>query len=126
MIVSLGKEKGGLEIKRLDLLNRALLGKWAWRFAMEENSTWKSCISAKYGSREGEWFTPLPRGNHGVGLWKFIAKEFSQLKKDYIFKMGMVEKSDFGKTIGVEVSLYVKLSLFSKQDVWVVRGGLGA
>ena len=27
--VSLGKEKGGLGIRRFDLLNRALLGKWA-------------------------------------------------------------------------------------------------
>ena len=37
--VNLGKEKGGLGIRRLDLLNRALLGKWAWRFLVEENST---------------------------------------------------------------------------------------
>ena len=35
----------------------------------------KSCISVKYGYGDGDWFTPLPRGNHGVGLWKYIAKE---------------------------------------------------
>ena len=29
--VSQGKGKGGLGIIRLGLLNRALLGKWAWR-----------------------------------------------------------------------------------------------
>ena len=48
--VSQGKEKGGLGIRRLDLLNRALLGKWAWRFAVEENSIWRSFINTKYGS----------------------------------------------------------------------------
>ena len=48
----------------------------------------------------------------------------------------MVEKSNFGKTSGVVVSLYVKLSRFftplqalkgaKATDVWVVHGGLGA
>ena len=55
---------------------------------MEENSVWKSCITAKYGTEDGGWFTPLPRGSYGVGLWKIIAKEFGQLKKDCVFKMG--------------------------------------
>ena len=55
---------------------------------MEENSIRKSCISAKYGNGDGDWFTPLLKGNHGVGLWKYIAIESGQLKKDCIFKMG--------------------------------------
>ena len=54
---------------------------------MEENSVWKSCITAKYGAKDGEWFTPLPRGSYGVGLWKIIAKESGQLKKD-CFQVG--------------------------------------
>lgn len=37
--VNRGKEKGGLGIRSLDLLNRGLLGKWAWRFAVEENAS---------------------------------------------------------------------------------------
>ena len=73
--VSQGKEKGGLGIRRLDLLNRALLGKWVWRFAVEDNSIWRSFINTKYGSQNGGWFTPYPRGSYGVGLWKSIAKE---------------------------------------------------
>ena len=48
--VSQGKGKGGLGIIRLGLLNRALLGKWAWRFAVEDNSIWRSCINTRYGS----------------------------------------------------------------------------
>ena len=48
----------------------------------------------------------------------------------------MVEKSDFGKTSGAVVSVYVKLSQFfyiiadtkgaKDADAWVVPGGLGA
>ena len=48
--VSWGKDKGGLGIRKLDLLNRALLGKWAWRFVVEDESMWRSCIKTKYGS----------------------------------------------------------------------------
>ena len=46
--ISQGEEKDGLGIRRVDL-NRALLGKWAWRFAVEDNSIWRSCINTKYG-----------------------------------------------------------------------------
>ena len=52
---------------------------------MEDNSIWKSCIKSKYGAEDGGWFSSLPRGSHGVGLWKTIAKESNQLKKDCVF-----------------------------------------
>ena len=51
--VYLSKEKGGLGIHNLSNLNRALLGKWNWRFAMEENLSWRFLISLKYGVGEG-------------------------------------------------------------------------
>ena len=35
------KEKGGLSICSLSSMNRALLGKWLWRFAVEEDSPLK-------------------------------------------------------------------------------------
>ena len=39
---------------------------------MEENSIWKSCITAKYGNVEEGWggrgFTLCSKGNYGVGL----------------------------------------------------------
>ena len=66
--VSQAKSKGGLGLRNLNFLNRALLGKWVWRFTVEESSTWKVCISTKYGTEAGGWYTLSPRGSYGLGL----------------------------------------------------------
>ena len=56
--VTKSKDKGGLGIRNLELLNRGVLGKWAWRFAMEEDSAWRKLISIKYGTNEGGCGSP--------------------------------------------------------------------
>uniref|UniRef100_A0A2N9FD38 SMP-LTD domain-containing protein n=1 Tax=Fagus sylvatica TaxID=28930 RepID=A0A2N9FD38_FAGSY len=63
---------GGLGIRRVVMTNRALLGKWLWRFGREENHLWRRVIVAKYGLDMGGWFSLKPRGTHGCGLWKGI------------------------------------------------------
>ena len=47
------KRKGGFGIRRLEKLNKSLLGKWNWRLAMEDNPSWKDLIKLKYGLEEG-------------------------------------------------------------------------
>ena len=86
--VCLSKAKGGLGIRSLLLMNKALLSKWAWRFGEEDNSAWKNVISLKYGTEEGGWFSRTPRGNAGLGLWKGINAEVAKLKQDYVFELG--------------------------------------
>ena len=83
--VCLSKTKGGLGIRSLLLMNKALLSKWAWRFGEEDNSPWKNVISLKYGTEEGGWFSRTPRGNAGLGLWKGINAEATKLKQDCVF-----------------------------------------
>ena len=64
------KEKGGLGVRSLSTLDRALLDKWIWRFVVEEDSPWKNIISLKYDTKEGGWLTKNPRGSYRVDHWK--------------------------------------------------------
>ncbi|KAL5552484.1 hypothetical protein UlMin_039885 [Ulmus minor] len=48
------KECGGLGIGNLLIRNKALLGKWLWRFPLEQHTLWAAVIRSKYGlNREG-------------------------------------------------------------------------
>ena len=71
-IVCLEKHNGGLGFKSLPLFNKALLGKWFWRFVMEKYPLWKRVIVGKYGIQEREWCTKEVRGRYGVGVWRAI------------------------------------------------------
>ena len=52
-LVSLDKRDGGLWIRKLSTLNKALLGKWSRRFTSENDALWKLVIIGKYGEEEG-------------------------------------------------------------------------
>lgn len=43
------KEKGGLDIRDLNMFNVALFGKWIWRFLNEPNRLWVEFVKSKYG-----------------------------------------------------------------------------
>ena len=43
-----------LGVKSLSILNKALLCKWSWRFAMEREAFWNKVIRGKYGEEQGE------------------------------------------------------------------------
>uniref|UniRef100_A0A2N9IM18 Reverse transcriptase domain-containing protein n=1 Tax=Fagus sylvatica TaxID=28930 RepID=A0A2N9IM18_FAGSY len=64
---------GGLGVKNLRVFNKALLGKWLWRFGAEETHLWRRVIAAKYGEEWGGWQSKPYRGSHGCGLWKSIS-----------------------------------------------------
>ena len=76
-VVCTHKEKGGLGIRKIVLLNKALLGKWIWRFAFEKDVLWKKVIGVKYGLEGCGWRSNEVRGPFGVGVWKEILKETS-------------------------------------------------
>lgn len=63
--------EGGLGIKSLKCNNKALLGKWLWRFGIERDNLWRKVIVAKYGLMS-DWMSKDPQEGYGFGLWKFI------------------------------------------------------
>ena len=65
-MVCADKEKGGLGLRKLALLNKALLGKWIWRFACDKENLWKQVLVAKYGHEGLGWRTKKINGAFGV------------------------------------------------------------
>ncbi|RVX04101.1 hypothetical protein CK203_015494 [Vitis vinifera] len=82
--------KRGLGIRNLSSLNRALLCKWSWCFAIERDSYWKLIISRGWSSRG-------VREGYGVGLWKEIGKEGSLLLNNVSFSMGDGKRDSMGE-----------------------------
>ncbi|RVW26139.1 putative mitochondrial protein [Vitis vinifera] len=95
--VCVGKEKGGLGLRKLVPLNKALLGKWVWRFACAKEEMWKRVLVAKYGQEEFGWRTKKANGAFGVGVWKEILKEADWCWDNMIFKVGKGTKIRFWK-----------------------------
>ena len=89
--VCMEKDKGGLGIRNLSLLNKALLCKWNWRFAAENNSLWKMAINFKYGVEEGWWHTRDGRKRYEEELRKDKRKEVVLLTNHSEFAMAMGE-----------------------------------
>uniref|UniRef100_A0A2N9GHA4 Reverse transcriptase domain-containing protein n=1 Tax=Fagus sylvatica TaxID=28930 RepID=A0A2N9GHA4_FAGSY len=61
---------GGLGVRKVEVFNKALLGKWLWKFGREETHLWRRVIAAKHGLDCGGWMTKKPKGTHGCSLWK--------------------------------------------------------
>ena len=68
------KSLGGLGVGNLVVRNRALLGKWLWRFPLEIELLWHSIIRSKYGIQINGWDANEGRGVSYRNPWKFISQ----------------------------------------------------
>ncbi|RVX23342.1 putative ribonuclease H protein [Vitis vinifera] len=99
-LVCLEKKKGGLGVRNLALMNKALLGKWNWRFATErEREAW-------------------------CRLWKAIRKEWLGMYSSLAFRVGNGRRVRFWKDkwCGDEPLYESFPSLFAisqAKDAWV-------
>ena len=91
------KNRGGLGVRGLSMMNQALLCKWCWRFANERDSLWRLVISTKFGEEAGGWKTRDIRGGYGIGLWKDIRKEWLTFSQNIISSLGNGRRLGFWK-----------------------------
>ncbi|RVW45036.1 putative ribonuclease H protein [Vitis vinifera] len=96
------KSKGGLGLRKLVLLNKALLGKWVWRFAIDRDDLWKQVIIAKYGQEGHGWRAKKAYGTIGVGVWKEIWKESDWCWDNMGFIVGKGNKINFWTDVWCE------------------------
>ena len=87
--------QGGLGIRDLISFNKALLGKWLWRFRVEESNFCRRVMSAKYGVKDRGWSTRPVCGSHGCNLWKGIMANWDSFQKYIVFEVGNGNKVQF-------------------------------
>ena len=91
------RRHGGLSVKNLSILNKALIIKWSWWYASEKEAWWVEVIKRKYGEEEGRWSSHFPRENYGVGLWKSLRRWSFLISNHYSFVVGDGKKTKFWK-----------------------------
>ncbi|XP_077234220.1 uncharacterized protein LOC143876406 [Tasmannia lanceolata] len=67
-------KNGGLGIRRVQLFNQALMGKWLWRYGEEHSSLWVRVIDSKYGSSLGNWDSVDTFKIKGITVWRDILR----------------------------------------------------
>ena len=67
-VVCSEKRQGSPSLRKPTLLNKALLGKWIWRFAFDRDCTWKTLINTKYVLEGLGWCSKEACGPFRVGL----------------------------------------------------------
>ena len=98
-MVCANKRNGGLGVRNLSILNRALLCKWIWRFTNEKNALWRNVICWKFGEEQGGWVSGAFRGASGTRVWKEIRKKWDIAFPHAIFSLRNGIRLHFSKDI---------------------------
>jgi hypothetical protein len=104
--------EGGLGIWNLIIFNKALLGKWLWRYVHEREALWRSVVDAKYGSTWAGWCSLDPPDLTEWGFGRTLGRGgvcFAAIL-DLIWAMN--PGSDYGMMCGAERCPSRKLSHF--------------
>ena len=93
--MSKSKSKGGLGIGNISKKNEALLGKWLWRFPLEQNSFWCLIIRSKYGLNENGWDSRFVSRGSFRNPWKAISNGLHSFKDFIQLRVGKGNKTRF-------------------------------
>ncbi|XP_026450690.1 uncharacterized protein LOC113350786 [Papaver somniferum] len=85
--ICIKKKHGGLGVKNLKIMNQALLCKWSWRFAKEEDAMWRKIVAEKYGTGDVQWMAKVPNCSYGSSVWRAIMNHNSFFLKHVRFKV---------------------------------------
>ncbi|XP_026433561.1 uncharacterized protein LOC113331002 [Papaver somniferum] len=66
-LVCADKERGGLGMRNLKIMNQCMLAKWCWRFGQDKNRLWYNIIVDKHG-REISFWNDIWSGNISLAL----------------------------------------------------------
>ncbi|XP_026410707.1 uncharacterized protein LOC113305930 [Papaver somniferum] len=99
--VNLPKSRGGVGVKKLQLINKALHAKWIWRYGSEKTALWRRIINQKFG-----------------GIIEALFHNHSNKSVCFNLWYGILKSRDFVKTC---TSLIVGNgnSIYFWNDVWV-------
>lgn len=75
--------QGGLGIRSLAEMNKALQAKWLWKFLKEDGCLWRRIVQLQWGNFESCNAGRRDRKPHGLGLWKNILSQRPRFR-DYI------------------------------------------
>ncbi|XP_026420399.1 uncharacterized protein LOC113316434 [Papaver somniferum] len=80
-LVRATKEKGGLGVCNLKIMNLALLAKWCWRFGVKKNKLSYKIGEYKYGTDFSKWPGNITQ-TYGVSCWRVIAGTASLISEN--------------------------------------------
>ena len=86
---------GSLGIRKPTTFNKALLGKWLWRFGVKETRLWRRVVVLKFGKEWGGGPPTWEGGVHGHGLWRSIRMGWEVFSKNIKFKVGVGNRVKF-------------------------------
>lgn len=81
------KFHGGLGLRRMEVMNKALLCKWLWRFGRVDNSFWRKVVVSRHGILPNGDSCPT-RGSYGLSPWKGIMRLFGDFARGLRMKVG--------------------------------------
>jgi hypothetical protein len=79
----------------LKSFNEVLLGKWLWRYALEQEALWRRVVDGKYKSLEGGWSSKVIHSPHGISLWKNIRSGWNKFERYICFRVGNGARTRF-------------------------------
>lgn len=113
--IALPKDLGGLNIRRNEILNLALLTKLAWRLIENPDDKWACILRGKYFANSN----PLTGSvyKQGSWIWNGICTGLAFIKKIMCGRLEMGNLCIFGKTIGFQICIVHLLLLYILQ-IW--------